>query len=276
MVEKQFDTGEVLLNYAEGPDNGPPLLLLHGQGAWWPHWEPVIPALTSKWHVYAPDFRGHGQSGHVPRGYHIGDFTRDIMRFMRALRAHPAVIIGHSLGSLVTIQLAAEHPELVRAVVLEDPPLYLNEHLEEWGLYPLVCVVQQLVTSGETLDEESVASLLIDRLEYEPPNAQFWASVIVRTDPDVYYQAFVDNSFWKGYDTDALLKGIACPILLLHGEWTRGGVVKPDALKRAMVHLPQATLHGFTGVGHLLHGPATAEEFLRVVTTFLDAQLQYS
>ena len=63
LSEKSFDTGELPLNYAEGPTSGPPLVLLHGLTGWWHAWEPCLPQLTPTWHVYAVDLRGHGQSG---------------------------------------------------------------------------------------------------------------------------------------------------------------------------------------------------------------------
>jgi pimeloyl-ACP methyl ester carboxylesterase len=63
LVEKFFDTGEVVLNYAEGPDNGHPLLLLHGWTDRWQDVLPIIPTLSMKWHIYALNFRGHGKSG---------------------------------------------------------------------------------------------------------------------------------------------------------------------------------------------------------------------
>ncbi|MGB9203882.1 MAG: alpha/beta hydrolase, partial [Terriglobales bacterium] len=69
LVERTFDTGEVRLNYAEGPAHGPPLVLLHGLGRRWQVFLPVIPALSLRWHIFAPDLRGHGKSSHVARGY---------------------------------------------------------------------------------------------------------------------------------------------------------------------------------------------------------------
>jgi len=63
--ERTFDTGEVILNYAEGPASGPPLVLLHGFTGRWQGFLPLLPALSLRWHVYAPDYRGHGKSGRV-------------------------------------------------------------------------------------------------------------------------------------------------------------------------------------------------------------------
>ena len=55
LAERRFDTGEVELNYAEGPDAGPPLVMVHGGASHWQAFETIIPALAARWHVYALD-----------------------------------------------------------------------------------------------------------------------------------------------------------------------------------------------------------------------------
>ena len=62
ITEKTFNTEEVAINYAEGPDSGPPLVLLHGTANRWQAFQPIIPALSTRRHIYAPDFRGNGRS----------------------------------------------------------------------------------------------------------------------------------------------------------------------------------------------------------------------
>src|SRR6266849_9887709 len=120
LVEHSFDTGEVVLNYAEGPANGPPLVLLHGLGRRWQVFLPVIPALSLRWHIFAPDLRGHGKSSHVARGYHGPQYSEDIARLLRERVSAPAVLFGHSLGGMLGMQVASDHPELVRALILGD------------------------------------------------------------------------------------------------------------------------------------------------------------
>ena len=61
LTERQFDTGAVTLNYAEGPASGPPLVLLHGLSYRWQSWLAVMPTLALRWHLYAPDLRGFGR-----------------------------------------------------------------------------------------------------------------------------------------------------------------------------------------------------------------------
>ena len=78
LVEKRFNTGEAVLNYAEGPNNGPPLYLLHGFTNNWRFYQPIIPYLQTRWHIIAPDLRGHGKSAHTPKQYGLGYFYQDL------------------------------------------------------------------------------------------------------------------------------------------------------------------------------------------------------
>jgi pimeloyl-ACP methyl ester carboxylesterase len=77
LTEKTFDTGEVVINYAEGPPSGPPMVLLHGSTQRWQFWQFLLPNLTSRWQVYLLDLRGHGKSGRVANQYRLVDYTRD-------------------------------------------------------------------------------------------------------------------------------------------------------------------------------------------------------
>ena len=60
IVEKTFDAGGVRLSYAEGPETGPPLVLLHGLGRRWQVFMPLIPSLSLRWQIFAPDFADMG------------------------------------------------------------------------------------------------------------------------------------------------------------------------------------------------------------------------
>ena len=120
LVERTFETGEVRLNYSEGPANGPPLVLLHGLGRRWQVFLPIIPALSMRWHIFAPDLRGHGKSTHVARGYRGPQYSEDICCLLRERISAPAIVFGHSLGGMLAMWVASHHPELVRALILGD------------------------------------------------------------------------------------------------------------------------------------------------------------
>ena len=115
LAERTFGAGEVELNHVEGPDVGPPLLLLHGAADRWQSFLSILPSLVMRWHVYAPDLRGHGLSGRVAGCYAISDYVGDILSFLSGCVRQPAAIYGHSLGGMAGIQLAAENPGWVRS-----------------------------------------------------------------------------------------------------------------------------------------------------------------
>jgi pimeloyl-ACP methyl ester carboxylesterase len=84
---------------------------------------PVVPALLVRYHTYALDLCGHGLSSRAPGAYFISKDAEAVIAFLRNSVSEPAVLLGHSLGAIVSILVAAEAPQLVRPVVLEDPPL---------------------------------------------------------------------------------------------------------------------------------------------------------
>ena len=69
MVEKRAVVDGNTINYGEGPDNGPALMLVHGQGMEWQDYASVLPELTKRYHVFAVDCFGHGKSDRDPTLY---------------------------------------------------------------------------------------------------------------------------------------------------------------------------------------------------------------
>src|SRR3954471_8978915 len=123
LQEQTFDTGTVSINYVADQASGPPLVLLHGVTSRWQGWLSVMPDLALRWRLFALDLRGHGRSGRADGRYRLTDYAGDVTAFLQRRAGEPAVVVGHSLGAMIAIAVAAEAPDFVRAVVLEDPPL---------------------------------------------------------------------------------------------------------------------------------------------------------
>ena len=126
LIEKSFVIGDLTINYAEGSDNGDPLVMLHGGTAHWQQFSPLIAGLEHNWHLYACDKRGHGKSGHV-KPYRMIDFVPDTVDFIKHNIGKPSVLVGHSGGAVISMGVAAQIPGLVRALILLDPPIFLRE-----------------------------------------------------------------------------------------------------------------------------------------------------
>ena len=119
--EKTFISG-VLLNYAEVPSAGIPLVLLHGGSARWQAFENIITDL-SEYHLYLPDLRGHGKSGRALGHYRLQDYTNDIINFIKDCVGQRVHLFGHSLGGMIALLVTAQYPEGVRAVAVRRSPL---------------------------------------------------------------------------------------------------------------------------------------------------------
>ena len=106
-VEKQLMINGSSLNYAEGPNNGPVLLLIHGQAVDWKNYAKVLPKLSQQYHVFAIDCYGHGNSAHVPEKYSTVAMGTDIATFIEKVIGEPVLVSGHSSGGLLAAWLAA-------------------------------------------------------------------------------------------------------------------------------------------------------------------------
>ena len=108
LEEKQFNlkNGNVI-NYVEGPKNGPAILLLHGQMVDWKDYRTVFPELVKKYHVFALDYYGHGKSSKNPDLYNIESIGSDIASFIQEKIGEKTIISGHSSGALIRDRSAA-------------------------------------------------------------------------------------------------------------------------------------------------------------------------
>jgi pimeloyl-ACP methyl ester carboxylesterase len=126
---KSVEVNRVKLSYVEGPDHGPPLVLLHAQHLDWFSYSRVMPALAAKFHVFVIDYPGHGATT-VPAGYPMtaNRIGGDLGDFIEHTIGQPAFVSGNSSGGLLAVWLAANRPALIKAVLLEDPPLFSAEY----------------------------------------------------------------------------------------------------------------------------------------------------
>ena len=127
------DIGGLHLNVRELASDGPTVVLLHGLGASGAVWQGVGRLLNPALRLLAPDLRGHGESDKPSAGYLPRDYVGDIAAWLGHEPTRPVSLLGHSLGAVVAAQLAAERPELIRKLVLVDPPFDPDrprEHIE--------------------------------------------------------------------------------------------------------------------------------------------------
>ena len=97
---------------------GQPVVLLHGGASNCQDWLGTMSNLAHAYSLYAPDMLGFGQSSRNGHAYHLSDFTQFTVEFIRTMGLDSPVLVGHSLGGRVCLEVALRHPEMVNKLVL--------------------------------------------------------------------------------------------------------------------------------------------------------------
>jgi pimeloyl-ACP methyl ester carboxylesterase len=252
-----------------GTGDGPTVVLVHGLGGSHLNWDLLAPHLTAQGRVLAVDLPGFGMSAPHGRPATIRSNVDALAGFVRETCAPPVVLVGNSMGGLISILLAARMPELVCGLVLLDPALPAPTRILRspataamLALHALPGVGERLrrdrrrrigarATVQETLllcgvDEDALPAQLVER-----------SVALVERQSDV---AGMDRAFlsasrslaWTLARTRsyrAAMASIAAPVLLVHGDADR---LVPVAAARATARRHPAWRYvELAGVGHL-------------------------
>src|SRR5262245_685796 len=261
----------------DGPT--PPIVFLHGVTDSSDSYRTPMALLGGEFQMFAVDLRGHGRSGHAST-YRIRDHADDLREFLTTVVRRPAVLAGHSLGALVAGLTAVVASGLVHGVLLEDPPFYtaqmpaLKDTADHQGFLGL----RELLRQRRTVDElaELVGAWPIHPMLFEgrslldvagPEVVIARARSLHRMDPAVL-ESLLDGSQFDGFDVDATLAGITCPVRLLAGDVACGGVIAQADVERLATVIPRYAHRTLPGVGHFIHHTAPAE-YADEVRTFV-------
>lgn len=230
-------------------DAGPPLVLVHGNGAnhWW--WYRMLPALEASHTVVQLDLSGHGDSGHRT-SYSMTGWVDEIDAVVRVVDRGPCVIVAHSMGGTLSAGVAAQSPDQVAGLVLFDTSIVPidGQRQEE----PTLPGVQRLYPSRDAI---------VSRFRLMPPQphpADDVMEVVAEGSiielPDGQWSWKQDQTRQPNFDQD-YIAGIAaqvqCPISLVYGELSV--LVAPDSGESARDVAPgPVTLEVVAGAHHHL------------------------
>jgi N-formylmaleamate deformylase len=241
----------------------PPLVLLHGIGSRGSSWWPIIDALADHFHLYQIDLRGHGASDKPEHGYAVEVFAEDLQGVLESLELERPAIMGHSLGGLVTLYWASQHPLAASALVLEDPPLHT--------LPEILPAFDGWIQLASLSPEQAAAWYHQEYPDWTLEDCQRRAEAITGTALGVFadLRAASAQALEIG-DTDRtpILAGVQSPALLLRGNPELGGMATLEDAARFQEFLPHGEVVEITEAGHGLHRDAT-ERFLDIVVPFL-------
>jgi pimeloyl-ACP methyl ester carboxylesterase len=121
-IERFLNAGGLRVHARDwgGPEKAPPVVLVHGLASNARIWDLVAPILAQQRRTVAIDQRGHGLSEKPDTGYDLATEVRDLAAVCDALGFTRPLIVGHSWGANVALQLAADEPQRVAGIVLVD------------------------------------------------------------------------------------------------------------------------------------------------------------
>jgi esterase len=233
------------LSWVDFGGSGSTMLALHGSFGQAGVFAPLAEPLTTRMRLIALDQRGHGMADHG------GPFTReefvaDAAAAINALGLGPVLVLGYSLGGITAYQLAARHPELVRALVIEDVVAVMRNPEVE---HPMLDVrgwptrAPSLVALAEAIKARGVPDASYS-LQSAVPEGDGWQLLF---DPDemMDVQRHGLGDWWPDW------LGSSCPALLLRGARS---MLLPSGLAADMVHRrPHTTLVELPAAGHWIH-----------------------
>lgn len=240
----QLSTGVELEYLEQGAPNGIPVVFLHGFTDSHRSFDRNLPRLPRRFHVFALDQRGHGNSSKPACCYTQADFAADVAAFLDAVGLERASVVGHSMGSFIALEFALDYPErLDRLVLIGSAPT--------------------LVGNPTVLDFQSVVDTLADPIDPAFVR-EFQASTFFRPVPESFLDVAVEESskvpasIWQqalaglvANDRSSELGSITAPTLILFGDQDVFVTAADQAALDAAI--PDSTLITYPDTGHGTH-----------------------
>lgn len=252
--------GDVPIHVTIHPGSGPALLLIHGISGAGDTWDPIIGPFCEHFTPITIDQRGHGESGKPEHGYLYDDYIGDLDRVLDYLELATPLIMGHSLGGLVTLWWAARHPERAAALVIEDSPLRSGEDFRP--------AFDNWIHLNSLPYDQLWDYYAIEHPNWKRETIDARARMMHATAPNVFAELKQDSMAHHGVDRIREIEHVASPTLLIHGDLETGGMVHPNDAQGFTTRLPNATTHRIPGGNHSLH-LEHIRAFLAVAIPFL-------
>jgi pimeloyl-ACP methyl ester carboxylesterase len=237
----------IRMEYVEqGPADGLPVVFHHGVTDSWRSFERVLPLLPSEVRAFAVSARGHGDSSRPDRGYLISDMSRDLQAFMDAMGLDTAVVVGHSMGAMVTQRFVADHPERVRGFVLMGAFATLFQDPVVAGFYDsaIASLVDPIDAAFAREWQESTLA--------RPMPADHLETVVnetLKVPARVWREAF--QGFLSTPDFTGELTRVTAPCLIAWGD--KDSYALRESQDRLAAAIPGSRLVIYEGGGHAFH-----------------------
>lgn len=228
----------VVLGVAIDGAGDPPFVFVHGLACDRRSWQPQFEALSVSHRCVSIDLRGRGESAAVPP-YGTGQAADDVAAVIRHLGLSPAIVVGHSLGGLVSLLVNQRYPDVVTGIVMADPPL-------------TAAASGRLAELGERIRAEGVAAAMAPVVaswvvDTTPASVRDYVEEVVANCPaEVAAGMLANGGVFQQEMTGLLQAADAKPFMVL---WPTRPAGNPENLRGATTFLRQEPI---ADSGHFL------------------------
>jgi esterase len=242
---------------------GEPLVVLHGLFGSLENWAGISRRLGEHFEVFALDLRNHGRSPHLP-DMDYPSMAGDVLDWMGGRNLARVSLLGHSMGGKTAMQLALQHPEAVRKLVVVDiaPRAYAPRHRE---ILDALLTLDVSAYQNRLQMEEALAPAIPDRA-----TRQFLLKNVGRDGHGAFFWKMNLPAIARSYDQlnqglmeDHIFDGPA--LFVLGGQ---SDYVQPEDKPRIQRLFPRATFRTLATAGHWVHSEAP-HVFVEAVLEFL-------
>ncbi len=251
------------LHYIEwGDKDAPAMVLVHGIHDHCRTWDHLASQFVERYHIVAPDLRGHGDSDWVRgSGYHYLDYIYDLHQLISQTDVAPVTLVGHSMGGAIAALFAGVYPELVeKLVVIEgiglwqamQPPVAVHDRVRDWvtatrglaGRLPrrynsLSEAYQRMQQANPQLSESQALHLTVHGSNQNEDGTYSWK-----------YDNYTFNFSPAGFETEEILqlwRRINCPVLIMNAD---GGMEHRIGHDNTLQYFAQGELVVVEHAGH--------------------------
>ncbi|MBK0398677.1 3-oxoadipate enol-lactonase [Limibaculum sp. M0105] len=251
--------GTLIHFHDTGPNDAPALVFSNSLGTDLRAWEPLLHHLPAGWRVIRYDKRGHGLSACPPRPWGMGDHVADLAGLLDHLGVSGAVVCGLSVGGLIAQGLAAERPDLVRAIILCDTAAKIGTDeiwdgriaaVEQSGMEAVADATMQRWFTGKTLRDD-------------PERVALWRNMVTRTPAEGYLGTMESI---RDCDLRESTPRLRLPCMGVGG--VEDDATPPDLVRETVEMIPGGKFHLLRGAGHIPQAEAP-EQLGRLMTEFL-------
>jgi N-formylmaleamate deformylase len=225
-TEGDLKINGVKIHYYRTGGQKPPFVMIHGATDNGLCWSPVAEYFSDRYDVIMPDAQGHGKSDRVTKDCNNKAQAVQIAEMIKQLKLNKPLIMGHSMGGVISSHLAANFPDLPRAVILEDPawqpaaPVETPEarQAREAGMRANTAYVGK--SHSEVKEQGHLLHPKWSEAELVP-----WAQSKIEVDPNLFDYLMPNLTEYR-----ELVPKFNCPALLITAD---AGVVTPTVAMEA-------------------------------------------